>query len=189
MNGRSSAGPRLLVLSSLFPSAAQPTAGVFIRERMFRVGKHVPIVVVAPQPWFPFQGLVRRFRPHFRPMAPRCETMQGVEVHRPRFLCFPGVLKWTDGFFMAVSSYLTVRRVVQRHGINVLDVHFGYPDGVAGVLLGRWLKLPVVLTLRGKEERQARTGVGHALRRAVVGAHRLITVSECAAGRGTWHGG
>jgi len=58
-----SSGPRLLVFSSLFPSAAQPTAGVFIRERMFRVGKHLPIVVVAPQPWFPFQGLIRRFRP------------------------------------------------------------------------------------------------------------------------------
>ena len=63
--------PRLLVFSSLFPSAAQPNAGLFIRERMFRVGKHLPIVVVAPQPWFPGQGLIRWFRPHFRPMAPR----------------------------------------------------------------------------------------------------------------------
>ena len=45
--------PRLLVFSSLFPSAVQPNAGLFIRERMFRVGKHLPIVVVAPQPWFP----------------------------------------------------------------------------------------------------------------------------------------
>jgi len=145
---------------------------------MFRVGKHLPIVVVAPQPWFPFQGLVRRFRPHFRPAAPRHEVMQGVEVHRPRFLSFPGVLKWTDGAFMALSSYMTVRRLVRRHGLNVLDVHFGYPDGAAGVLLGRWLKLPVVLTLRGKEERQARTEVGPALRRAVLGANTLVTVSE-----------
>ncbi len=171
-------GPRLLVLSSLFPSAVQPTAGVFIRERMFRVGKHLPVVVVAPQPWFPLQALVRRFRPHFRPMAPRHEVMQGVDVHRPRFLCFPGVLKWTDGLFMALSSYLTVRRLVRRNALNILDVHFGYPDGVAGALLGRWLKLPVVLTLRGKEERQARTEVGPALRRAVLRADRIVTVSE-----------
>lgn len=172
------AAPRLLVLSSLFPSAAQPAAGIFIRERMFRLAKSVPIVVVAPQPWFPLQGLIRLFRPHFRPKAPRHEVMQGVDVYRPRFLCFPGVLKWTDGFFMAVSSYLTVKTLVQRHYLNIIDVHFGYPDGVAGTLLGRWLGLPVVLTLRGKEERQARTSVARPLRRAVLRADRLITVSD-----------
>jgi glycosyltransferase involved in cell wall biosynthesis len=151
---------------------------VFIRERMFRVGKHVPIVVVAPQPWFPLQGLIRHFRPHFRPMAERVELMQGVEVHRPRFLCFPGVLKRIDGVLMALSSFLTVRRLVHRHRINVLDVHFGYPDGAAGTLLGRWLRLPVVLTLRGKEERQARTEVAGPLRRAVSRADRVVTVSN-----------
>lgn len=170
--------PRLLVLSSLFPSAAQPTAGVFIRERMFRVGKHLPIVVVAPQPWFPFQGLIRCFRPHFRPPAAHFEVMDGVDVHRPRFLCLPGVLKGSDGVLMALSTYWTVRRLVRRHAINVLDVHFGYPDGRAGTLLGRWLKLPVVLTLRGKEERQSRTGVAAPLRCAVRTADRVVTVSE-----------
>jgi teichuronic acid biosynthesis glycosyltransferase TuaC len=172
------AGPRLLVLSSLFPSASQPAAGVFIRERMFRVAQHLPVVVVAPQPWFPLQGLVRLFRPHFRPKAPAFELMQGIEVHRPRFLSFPGILKWSDGLFMALGSYLTVRRLFRQHALHILDVHFGYPDGAAGTLLGHWLKVPVVLTLRGKEERQARTVVGPALRRAVLRADRLIAVSE-----------
>jgi glycosyltransferase involved in cell wall biosynthesis len=175
---KNDATPRLLVLSSLFPSVAQPTAGLFIRERMFRVARHVPIVVLAPQPWFPLQGLIRRFRPHFRPMAPKFEVMDGIEVHRPRFLCVPGVLKWTDGFLMAVSTYFAARRLAARHRANVLDVHFGYPDGFAGVLLGRWLRLPVVLTLRGKEERQARTDVRNGLAFAVRSANRLITVSE-----------
>ena len=169
--------PRLLVFSSLFPSALAPNAGVFIRERMFRVGRHVPIVVVAPQPWFPGQGIVRRFRPHFRPMAPRREVMDGIAVHRPYFFCIPAVLKWTDGLFMALSSFLAVRRVARDHSANVIDAHFGYPDGYAAVLLGRWLKLPVIITLRGKEERQARTGVAAPLQKAIVGADQLIAVS------------
>ena len=38
-------------------------------------------------------------------------------------------------------------------------------------------KLPVMLTLRGKEERQARTSVAVALKRAITGADQLITVS------------
>ena len=169
--------PRLLVFSSLFPSAVAPNAGVFIRERMFRVGKYIPIVVVAPQPWFPGQGIIRRFRPHFRPMAPRREVMDGIAVHRPYFFCIPAVLKWTDGLFMALSSFVAVRRVARGHGANVIDAHFGYPDGYAAVLLGRWLKLPVIVTLRGKEARQTRTGVAAPLKRAIVGADQLITVS------------
>lgn len=176
--GGAASQPRLLVLSSLFPSDAQPGAGLFIRERMFRVAQSVPIVVVAPQPWFPLQGLIRLFRPHFRPMAARFEVMQGIEVHRPRFLCFPGILKSTDGLLMAVSTFAKVRRLVRRHSLNVLDVHFGYPDGAAGRLLARWLGLPMVLTLRGKEERQARTEVAAPLRRAVVAADQLVTVSD-----------
>ena len=70
--------PRLVVFSTLFPGSAQPTAGLFIRERMFRVARELPIVVVAPRPWFPLQGLIRLFRPGFRPSAPRHERQQGV---------------------------------------------------------------------------------------------------------------
>jgi glycosyltransferase involved in cell wall biosynthesis len=169
---------RLLVLSSLFPSAVQPAAGTFIRERMFRVARQLPIVVLAPQAWFPLQGLIRRWRPHFRPMAPAFERMDGIEVHRPRFLSFPGVLKRFDGLFMALCCLPLARRLVRAHGLNVLDAHFAYPDGYAGLLLKRWLGLPMVLTLRGKEERQARTSVGAPLRRAILGADRLVAVSD-----------
>ncbi|MDQ3189314.1 MAG: glycosyltransferase [Pseudomonadota bacterium] len=171
------AQPRLLVFSSLFPSGVQPGAGLFIRERMFRVGKHVPIVVVAPQPWFPGQALLRWVRPHFRPMALTFEIMDGVAVHRPRFFCIPAVFKWTDGLFMALSSFFTVRRIAREHNANLIDAHFGYPDGYAAVLLGRWLKLPVIITLRGKEAGQAFTSVARALKRAITGADQLITVS------------
>lgn len=178
MTSKPAATPRLLVLSSLFPSAAMPAAGVFIRERMFRVGRILPIVVVAPQPWFPLQGLIRRFRPHFRVPSQPFEVMDGVEVHRPRFLCVPGIMKWTDGLFMALSVLRVVRQLVQRHRIDLLDVHFGYPEGYAGRLLGRWLGLPVTLTLRGKEQRQALTDVRRPLAWAVRNADRVITVSD-----------
>lgn len=171
-------GPRLLVYSSLFPSDAQPNAGLFIRERMFRVARQVPIVVVAPQPWFPGQALIRLFRPHFRPMAARREVMQGIEVLRPRFLCVPGVFKRTDGVLMAVCTFPAVWRAVRASRLNIIDAHFGYPDGRAATLLGRWLRLPVVLTVRGKEERQLKTSVAAPLRRAMIDADRVIAVSS-----------
>ncbi|HEY0676259.1 MAG TPA: hypothetical protein VGD25_08600, partial [Immundisolibacter sp.] len=61
--------PRVLVFSSLFPHAGAPGAGLFVRERMFRVAQRLPLSVVSPQAWFPGQGLLRRRRPHFRPAA------------------------------------------------------------------------------------------------------------------------
>jgi len=74
--------PRLVVFSSLFPSPAQPNAGVFVRERMFRVGQVLPVTVVSPQPWFPLQSLIRRFVPRYRPPAPGFEVMDA-----PSSLC------------------------------------------------------------------------------------------------------
>lgn len=171
--------PGILVFSTLFPNGAQPHAGVFIRERMFRVARHLPLVVVAPIPWFPLQGLIRRFRPHFRPMAPRREMQQGIEVYHPRFFCIPGIGKWLDGLFLALGSYRTVRRLVRQQDLRVIDSHFGYPDGYAATLLGRWLDLPVAITLRGTEPRHSRTpSLRPLLVRALQRAQRIITVSD-----------
>ena len=141
--------PQLLVFSSLFPSNKRPNAGVFIRERMFRVGQHMPVIVVSPVPWFPLQGIIRYWQPHFRPQPDRYEEQQGVQVYFPRFLSIPGLLKSWDGFFMALGSLSTLIKI--RKQFNIIDAHFAYPDGYAATLLGKWLKIPVTITLRGTE--------------------------------------
>ena len=148
--------PRIVVLTTLFPHAGQPTAGLFIRERMFRVARRVPVTVVAPVPWFPLQGLLRRWRPHFRPLVARLETQDGIEVRRPRFLSVPGALKWLDGFFLAVGCLPTLLRLRRGFAFNLIDAHFAYPEGYAATLLGRWLRIPVTVTLRGTEVPLAR---------------------------------
>ena len=171
--------PALLVYSSLFPSPVQPNAGVFVRERMFRVGAHLPIVVVAPTPWFPFQSVLRMFRPHFRPMPPAHQQQDGVDVLYPRYFSIPGVFKQWDGLFMALSTYAMVKRLHQAGRVDIIDAHFAYPDGYAATLLGRWLKVPVAITLRGTEARHARTpALVGPLKKALQGATRLIAVSS-----------
>lgn len=147
--------PRLIVFSSLFPNAEQPNAGLFVRERMFRVGKLLDVVVVSPKPWFPGQGLIRRLRPGYRPMPGGEEEQKGFRVLFPRFLAIPGALRGLDSFFMALGSYFTVRRL-KHQGYNLIDAHFAYPDGHAASRLGRWLGLPVSVTLRGTEVPQSR---------------------------------
>lgn len=171
--------PGLLVFSSLFPHPGQPNAGLFIRERMFRVGQTLPIKVVAPVPWFPLQGLLRRWRPHFRPDAPRAEVQSGVEVFHPRYFSVPGIFKSLDGLFMALGSWSTLRRIRREFDFQVIDSHFAYPDGYAAALLGRWLGVPVTITLRGTEARLAKSPPHRRLMQvAMDAAARVFSVAD-----------
>ena len=172
-------GPHVVVLSSLFPSAVQPGAGLFVRERMFRVGRHLPLAVVAPVPWFPLQGWLRRARPGFRPGAPAFERQAGFDVFFPRFVSVPGVFKRLDGLMMALGAFSRLRALQRAGRLDHLDAHFAYPDGYAASLLGRWLRVPVTITLRGSETRQARDPrLAPRLRQALAGARRVFAVSS-----------
>lgn len=171
--------PRIIVYSSLFPSAAAPTAGSFIRERMFRVARRLPLAVVAPQPWSPFDWAIRLFRKDFRPRGAVHEKMDGIDVRRPRFFSLPGVLKRLDGRSMAACTRGCVERLQREFGANLIDAHFGYPDGYAATRIGRRLGLPVSITLRGsKDQRLLGTDCEAALREALAGADQLIAVTE-----------
>jgi len=173
------AGPAILVWSSLFPSLPQPQAGIFIRERMFRVAERLPLTVIAPQPWFPFQGLIRRFRPHFRPKVPRREVQSGIEIVRPRYFSVPGLFKRLDGTFMALGALATVRRLAAAGRVDIIDAHFLYPDGLAAVRVARRLGVPATITMRGTEVRHARVpAFRERLIEALRGAAKVFSVSE-----------
>lgn len=183
------AGPQVVVLSTLFPNSAQPQAGLFIRERMFRVARELPLTVVAPVPWFPLQSLLRRLRPHFRPDVPREEVQNGITVLHPRFLSVPGLFKRLDGVLLALGAWRTLFKLRRDGRMDVLDAHFGYPDGYAASLLARWLRVPFTVTLRGTEVRHAHTpGLSSRLRKALLRADRIFSVSasltDVAAGLG-----
>jgi len=168
----------LVVFSALFPSAARPGAGLFIRERMFRVARHRPLAVVSPQPWFPGQSLIRLLRPGYRPQAPALEIQQGIRVYHPRYLSVPGLLRQFDGWSMALASVGLMRKL-KRQGARLIDAHFTYPDGEAATRLGRWLGLPVTLTLRGTEVPHSRNpALRPRLSRTLQAASRVFSVSE-----------
>ncbi|MCK0509221.1 glycosyltransferase [Aromatoleum anaerobium] len=168
----------VVVFSTLFPNVAQPHAGLFIRERMFRVGQFLPLTVIAPVAWFPFQSLVRWWRPHFRPAVPRREMQSGVEVIHPRFFSFPGFFKGLDGIFLALGCLPALWRLKRAGRLDVLDAHFAYPDGYAATLIGRWLRRPVTVTLRGTEVRHAATPIlARRIGRTFGRADRIFSVS------------
>ncbi len=170
--------PRVVVFTRVYPNTAQPTFGVFVEERMRRVAASLPVVVVAPVPWFPGDGLVRRWRPWYRPRVPYKEERAGIAVYHPRFLCVPGFLKSFDGLFQALGALGTLRRLKASGQLDLLDAHFIYPDGVAAWLAARWLRRPYTVTLRGTIVRISRTRVpAYLARRALRGASRTFAVA------------
>lgn len=174
-----SGAPSIVVLSSLFPRPTQPYAGIFIRERMLRVSERLPLVVIAPIPWFPFQSILRRWRPHFRPHVDYYAKDRGVEVHSPRFLSIPFFFKSMDGLSMALGSYRTCRRLKKEGRADLIDAHFVYPDGYAACCLGSWLRVPFTVTARGTESRLARSPILRSLMgRVVRAASHLFAVSS-----------
>ncbi|MDZ7596217.1 MAG: glycosyltransferase [Thiobacillus sp.] len=168
----------LVVFSALFPSVARPGAGLFIRERMFRVAQHRPLAVVSPQPWFPGQSLIRLLRPGYRPQAPALEIQQGIRVYHPRYLSVPGLLRQFDGWSMALASVGLMRKL-KRQGARLIDAHFTYPDGEAATRLGSWLGLPATITLRGTEVPHSKNPVLRPrLSRTLKSAARVFAVSD-----------
>ncbi len=170
---------KLLVFTSLFPSTVHPGAGLFIRERMFRVGKHLPLVVVSPVPWFPLQGLIRYFKPGYRLQPPKREEQQGFMVYHPRFLAVPGVLRRLDGLSMALCSLFLLLRLKRSFQFTLIDSHFAWPDGYGATLLGRWLRVPVTITLRGTEVPHSKDSVKRTkIRLALSRAARVFAVAD-----------
>jgi len=164
---------RVLVLSTVFPSSTRPSFGVFVRERVRWLARRCEVEVVSPFPWFPGQ---RRSGVRPQPAPPACEEDDGLRVHHPRVPSLPGVGRAGDGLLYAAALLPSVARL--HFPFDVIDAHFGYPDGFAAVLLGRALNRPVVISLRGYELDLARRALrrpqlAFALRRA-----RVVAVSE-----------
>lgn len=153
--------------------------GLFVRERMFRVAKKLPLSVVAPVAWFPFQSLIRLMRPGFRPSAPGTETQDQTTVFHPRFFSIPGAFKSLDGLFMAFGCLPRMWHLKRQGRLDIIDAHFAYPDGYAATLLGRWLSVPVTITMRGTETRHVNDS---ALRPLIIAAmsraNRVFSVSD-----------
>ena len=168
---------RVLVLSTVYPNAVQPHHGIFVQQRVAGYPEDINVRAVAPQAWFP---LTAELRPGFRPALPRAERLaDGELILHPRFLSLPAVGKFLDGALLAVGVLPGLLRLRREFPFDVIDAHFGYPEGPAAVLLGRFFRVPVVLTLRGLEQRLS----AYLLRRlqlafAVRWADRVVAVSE-----------
>jgi len=135
---------RVLSFSYCFPNRVNPTWGVFIAQRLAALSQREKLQVCSPAPWFPVLS-ARRGDP-----GPEKDAWKELTVHRPRFFYFPGVFKNHDARFYAKGLSRWLSKFCRVWRPDVLDAHFIWPDGVGVALLARELKIPYIITLRGK---------------------------------------
>jgi glycosyltransferase involved in cell wall biosynthesis len=173
---------KILVFTTVFPNEKQPTLGIFVRERMFRVAQRCELQVLAPVPWFPFS---EKLKPGYRPAVSRIEVQEGIKVHHPRFFSIPRFGKVLDGLFLFIAAAVTARRIRREFDFDLIDAHFLYPDGVAASLLGRFFRRPVLITARESDVERQLCPVfrGVQVRLALKAASGLIAVCSSLAER------
>jgi glycosyltransferase involved in cell wall biosynthesis len=144
---------KLLTFSTLYPSSARPNHGIFVETRLRHLlaTDEVQSVVVAPVPWFPFGN--GRFGEYAKfAFTPQEETRNGIRVLHPRYPLIPKVGMTSAPFFMAMAVLPALKTLLKDgYDFDVIDAHYFYPDGVAAVMLGKWLGKPVVITARGSD--------------------------------------
>jgi glycosyltransferase involved in cell wall biosynthesis len=107
------------------------------------------------------------------------EVQDKIGIRFPRFFSLPGLGRSLDGLFMALGSLPALLRLKKQSGFDLIDSHFAYPDGYAAGLLGKWLNVPVTITLRGTEVPHAKTWFRRRLMlKALQRADRVFAVSN-----------
>jgi teichuronic acid biosynthesis glycosyltransferase TuaC len=153
---------RLLTFTNLYPSDERPRHGIFVAERLRRLvdtGRVRASVVV------PVAGARRTV------VAER----DGLPVTYVGFPAIRAVTSWVNPLLMARCARAAVAEHVRRLGsFDVLDAHYFYPDGVAGVRLARQFGKPAVVTARGSD-------INAAAREFVAGAWIRWAARRCAA--------
>jgi len=144
---------RTLLFSSLYPSSARPSHGIFVETRLRELMKlgEVQTRVIAPVPWFPSTD--PRWGDYARMAAtPAREQRSGIDVLHPRFLVVPKVGMSLAPLLLALGARAAVQQVLDEgFDFDLIDAHYYYPDGVAAALLARWFGKPFCVTARGTD--------------------------------------
>lgn len=161
-----------------YPTPDSPTRGMFVAQRLRAVHAHLPVKVVAPQPYF---GIGPVGWPPGS-LAPAMDPLAIPPVWRPRMWYLPRAAKTFDAWFYCRALLTGIRTAMGNDRPGLIDAHFEWPDGVGAYLAAKALRVPFVLTLRGKlVSRSQVASMRWRMAAAIAGADAVISVSRALA--------
>ncbi len=144
--------PRVLIISDMYPSRQDPTAGIFIHRHVQALNKlGVSCRVVSLLPWAP---KVLWANPKWRHYGniPKEEVFENIDVKRISFLQIP--LKTFHpyaGFSMAFSLKPALKKIRDEFYFDIIHCHTITPVGMASLYLGKYFSVPTICTVRGSD--------------------------------------
>jgi len=172
----SASGARPLNILSVcrsLPTPQDPSSGIFVLNRLAALSQIASVQIVQPVPWCPQVAPL--------PAWARTPTHQadGVEItHAPMFYV-PKVLKSLDAYWLERSIASIAKRSHARAPLDLIDAHFGYPEGVGSLRVARRLGIPLFITIRGFEnEYLHKPIIGPMLADAMRSAAGCVSVSH-----------
>jgi glycosyltransferase involved in cell wall biosynthesis len=138
--------PKVLVLSKSYPNNVFEVQGLWVENLVRHSAKFCEPKVIAPAQYCPpIPGLPDYYR-RFRSIPRHCFT-NGVEVFHPRMLVGPGYsLHSVESRIYHWAASRVAKRLRLEFPFDLIHAHFTYPDGVAGVDLGKRFGVPVIIT-------------------------------------------
>lgn len=165
------AAPRVLALTSLYPSPARPGLAAFNRQQLSALARLCPLSLVAPLPFL--AALAARL----------CRTPAPADpfpVRRPIFWYLPVLQRQWHGRAYLLSAWPALGAAARDLRPTVLLATWLYPDAWAGLLAARRLDLPLVVKLHGSDLLTLRNDPARRpyLRQVLAQADRVVAVSQ-----------
>jgi len=142
----------IVFLSPIFPNQQSPNYGIFafrLAQNLQQCG--VSVVAIAPVPYAP---VVLWWNKKWRQLSqvPLRETIEGVEVIHPRFLCLPGgKFDAINGTFMYWAIFPVVKLLHHKYKFDLMHSYSMIQAGYVGQLIASKLNLITVCTAIGDD--------------------------------------
>jgi len=164
---------RVLSVCRHFPTPVDPAAGIFVLNRVEAMSRHAEVEALQPVPHFPLLAPL----PGWAKAA--SHRPRSLEIRHAPMFYVPAILKRLDARWLARAVRGPAAATHRRRPLDLIDAHFGYPDGAGCVRIGRELGLPVFITIRGFEHEYVKTPeVGAQMVRALQEADGCVAVSQ-----------
>lgn len=136
---------RVLLITNLFPNPQDYLRGIFVFNMVKELRKKCNVKIISPLPWIPV--FLKNTKKYQQIAAVSKEyTIDGIEIYSPKYLAIPKA-----GAFHTFSLFLSLLGIVNKlkTDIDIINVHWVFPDGVAVSWLAKLFNKSCVLSARG----------------------------------------
>jgi teichuronic acid biosynthesis glycosyltransferase TuaC len=168
-------------VTNLFPSPSDMGRGVFTLQIALCLKELSDLIVVCPMPYFPAWKALKRFDQWYAfSQVPRNYFIQGIHVVSPKYFMLPKVSEDFQATLMFLPLLKTLSKIKKTHGIDVVNAHWLYPDGVAAAWACKRIGVPLVLTALGCDVNfyGEQPGIKGKIKEAIKNSGAVTTVSN-----------